>query len=71
MATIRPYVHSPEEGTAEAEAQPWAIHIPVEPMPWPEEEQPLVLRAPPAPVEGPDELDAGTQELADVPEVDI
>jgi len=28
-----PYVHSPEEGTEEADAQPWTIHIPVQPQP--------------------------------------
>lgn len=33
MVTIRPYVHSPEEGTAEASEQPWTIHVPVQPMP--------------------------------------
>lgn len=31
-----PYIHSPEEGTAEASEQPWVIHMPVQPMPWPD-----------------------------------
>lgn len=33
-----PYVHSPEEGTAEADEQPWTIHIPVQPLPWREDD---------------------------------
>ena len=35
---VRPYVHSPEEGTAEADAQPWTIHVPVQPLPWTDED---------------------------------
>ncbi len=32
VARLIPYVHSPEEDEGE---QPWIIHIPVQPMPWP------------------------------------
>ena len=31
MVTQSPYVHSPEEGTPEAEQQPWRIHVPLGP----------------------------------------
>ncbi len=33
MVRLIPYVHSPEEDEGE---QAWTIHVPVQPMPWPE-----------------------------------
>jgi len=29
VATQTPYKHSPEDGTPEAEQQPWRIHVPL------------------------------------------
>ena len=34
---LLPYTHSPEEDTAESDTQPWTIHVPVQPLPWPDE----------------------------------
>ena len=51
MAHQTPYKHSPEEGTPEAEQQPWRVHITVGSQPEEEDEQEQTTDRPTEPVD--------------------